>query len=173
MTPKRCPAVTAVTILFFSFGCGSSKTSFVPSDTDAEWVAALVAGASGSGSLAMINAQPRSMVATLFDFLSPFSAAHASNSCPTFSTSSCSSGSESLTYNSCASTGGNSATWTGSQALTFGSNSQCLAGVPVCGSGNTLTRTFGSGTTEIVSSFSGENTSNDTVNLDSCYHRTG
>ena len=144
---------TLQALLMACVGCGSSITPFVPMDDPTEITAALIGGASSSGSLAQKQFNKSSFFSYAMKFLNPFLPASASGACPIFSAGACLGGSETLTYNACTSTGGNNASWSGSQILTFGSNAQCNAGVPVCGIGNNLTsRTFGANTLETPSS---------------------
>ena len=156
-------------LLLLTTSCGkSSSNSFTPFDFGSEFATGIASGASGSGSVAINSTKKISLYASVFSFLDPLPLANSSTNCPIFSSSSCGGGSNvSLSYNSCTSTGSSNITWNaGGQNLAFGSNSQCLAGVPVCGTGNSLVRTFLSGTTETVTSAPGNNYTSETVSLD-------
>lgn len=145
--------------LFFAFVLQSCTTDLKPTifnGSDQEFVAAILSGVTQSGSSAL-NEQPiRRFFAQAFSLLPEVSA---SSSCAAFSNSACGGGiGVTLNYNFCNSNQSNGSIWNGSEILSFGSNAQCLAGLPVCGAGNNLTRTFGANTSRSTAGW--------TLNLD-------
>lgn len=174
MSTPRVERIVRVTVstlaaigLAAATGCGSSSSTN-SSTTASEIAEGAVSGGvngtePGGTSGAFYQVPSKSKLQQFASFLNPIQSSIAGTSCPTIlsQSSSCSSGDLTLTYDDC-SFAHSSATWSGTQTIAFSPSCPTTMTVAqLMSSGITLTRTFGTGTTE--TNASGEVTTIDTT----------